>query len=208
MAVEDSFTHEQPVDRDAQLRRTIENYDELLDDQWELEMGMDPAANLPGDAGQVHDDDEPFRRSLSPEMAAPSLPPSAVVGELRRSPSVEFVDQPTAPSVRTADPPHFEPVGSNSPNDILATREELSAWATSVRELSASTVHSTFGRAAACIWGTSTQVVAKTFLALLTHILRSDDGTRPRFQAPEGASRVSEGANVASFAQTDCYLQV
>lgn len=53
MAVEDTFTYEPPADRDVQLRHTIENYDEQLDElDWELENEMDPKANWPNDVAQ------------------------------------------------------------------------------------------------------------------------------------------------------------
>lgn len=203
MTIEDAFAYEQPVDRDAQLRHAVENADLRSDDQWELEMGMDPEASFPGDAAQVHDDNEPFRRSPSPWVVARSHSPSVEVTGHRRSPSVVIMDQSPAPSVRIVDPPHLGPSSSNTPNDLLATSEELEGWAAAVREQSASP-----GGPRACIRATSAHAAAQTFIALLTHILRSNDEPRPLFQAPEGTIRCSQHVKVTSFAQVDCDFRV
>lgn len=204
MAIEDAFACEQPVDRAAQWE-----LDERLDAQWELEMQMDPEANFPGDAVQVNDDDEPFRRSPSPWIAARSHSPSAEISDHRRSTSVEIVNENLARSVRLIDPPHFGPYGSNLPNNLLATREELEAWATAVRAPTATPARPVFGGPSARIRATSARAAAQTFIALLKHILRKNDQQRPDFQAPEGAtSYTHKNVKVASFAQIDCDLRV
>lgn len=200
MAIEDTFAHEPPVDRDVQLRYIIENHDGQSDDEWEREIGMDPEADFPDDAAQFRDDAEPLRRSPSLEMAAP--PSVMQISDHHRSPSVEIMDLPPALSVHNIDQLPLGASGSNPAIDLLATPEELETWASSVVRKSAP------GGTAASIWAPSAQAAAQALLAVLTHILSKNVGTRPHFQAPEGVTRCTLDVNVASFAHIDCYLRV
>lgn len=203
MPIDDAIPYEQPIDRYARLRHTVENYDEQADAQWELEMEMDPDANLPGDATQTHDDDEPFRRSPSPDMMAARIHPVETIAH-RRSPSVEIMDQSPAPSVRIIDPPLFGPSGSTPPSNLLALPEEVDAWAVSVRVECESHPRGV----AASIRATSAQAVAKTFIAVLTDLLGDEDLTGPPFRVAPGTTHCTKNVQVASFARDDCDFRV
>lgn len=201
MAIEDAIPYELPGNRDAQLRHDVENYDERADAQWELEMGMEPDANWPGDVAQIHDNDD---RSPSPETAAGIRSPSVEITGHRRSPSVEIMDRSPAPPIRINDPPVLGPSGSNYPSHLIATPEEVDRWAASAREeseLPLRGVHTS-------IRATSAQAVAQTYIAVLANILGDADLTSPPFQVADGTTYCNKNVRVASFARDDCHFRV
>lgn len=185
----------------------MNNFDAQADEDWEQEMGMAPETDFATDPAQVYDAEEPFTRSPSPEIAAPTRSPSVEINA-HRSPSVEIVAYNRAPSVVIESPPVLQPVDSIHSHGHLATCREVDAWVTSVKSASQWASRTISGRHFARIRADTAPAAAQALFTVLVHILQKPDGRQKTFQAPPGVTSCEKSVKVTSFTHLDCDLRV
>lgn len=179
------------------------HFDTQADDDWEQEMGMSPDLDFTADAAPAYDSDEPFARSPSPAIDAPSRSLSVEITAHQRSPSVEITAYRRAPSVATR--PRVAP---NDGHEQLASTQEVDAWVTSVRSRSQTPPRTPHAGRTARIRADTAAAAAQGLFAVLVHSLQKPVGQDKTFQAPPGVTVCEQLVKVTSFTQLDCDLRV